>query len=147
MRVGRRRVPREEAAVEDTRCDHRDAPFHAERQQFVEGALLEQCVPACQHEGVHVGVAGELGQHRGLVHAGTDSGDDTLSPQLFERRIPVPERSFPVVVRVVEIDEIDAVEAEPLETGFERAKDAVAAEIPHARVRRGHVEALVVVRR
>ena len=64
----------EQAAVEDTGGDDCHAPCLAERKQVVEAVLLEQRVPAGQHQDVDVRVPHELGEHRGLVHPGTDGG-------------------------------------------------------------------------
>ena len=64
----------------------------AERQQLVERDLVEQRVAAGQQEAVEVGLAGEAGQHLGLVHAGADRPDDALRAQLGERLVGAVER-------------------------------------------------------
>jgi hypothetical protein len=49
-----------------------------------------------------------------------------------------------VLVRVVQVDDVEMVEAQPVEALGERAEDPVAAEVEDAAVRRGHDEPLVV---
>src|SRR5205823_4586408 len=49
---------------------------------------------------------------------------------------------FGVVVGVVEVDDVDSVQAEPFQAGLKAAAYAVGAEVPHAAVGGGHGEAV-----
>jgi hypothetical protein len=81
--------------------------------------LLEQRVAPREHDDVHVGVPDELGEHLGLIHPGADGADGALGPQLVKRRVPGVEHLGPVVVGIEQVDDVDAIEPEPLETSLE----------------------------
>ena len=135
----------EKAAVEDAGGDDSDTAFLAEGKEVVEAVLLEERVPAREHHHVDVGVPHEVGEHRRLVHPGADRRHGALRAQLRERRIAGREHLVPVVVRIVEVDDVDPVEAEALQALRERASDPVAAEVPAAAVRGGNGEPVVVL--
>ena len=69
---------------------------------------------------------------------------DALTPELLERGIGLSDCLVPVVIGVMDEDEIDLVETQPLQALLERAEHTVATEIPHPTVGGRHVEALVV---
>jgi hypothetical protein len=112
------------------------------RQQFGERALVEEGVAARAQHHVDVGVLDEAGEHLGLVHARADRADDALRAELLQGRIALAEGLFGVVVRVVEVDDVDPVEAEPFQAGLQAAAYAVGAEVPDAAVCGGHGEAV-----
>ena len=118
MTSSRGRVAREQAGVEHARRDHGHAAPLALRQQVVERALLEQRVAAGEHDHVEVGLADEVREHLGLVHPRTVGRDDALRAQLLERREGAVERLAVVLVGIVDEQEVDAVEPEPLEAGL-----------------------------
>ena len=132
LRALRGRAACEQSAVEHPGRDDPDTALFTDRQQVVERRLLEQGVAACEHEHVHVGVAGEVGQHLSLVHARADCRDDALPAQLLERRVGAIEDLASMLVGVVEIDDVNGVHAEPLEALLQRPQDAVATEVPDA---------------
>ncbi len=96
-------------------------------KQLVHGDLVEQRVATGAHEGVEVTFPREAGEHLGLVHAGTDGRHDTLLAQLGEGREGATDGLLPVVVRVVDPETIDAIDAQALEAVLDRAHDAVVA--------------------
>ena len=116
-----RAVAREQAGVEHARRDHRHVAPRALRQQVVQRALFEQRVAPGEHDHVEVGLADEVRQHLGLVHPRAVGRDDALRAQLLERREGPVERLPVVLVGIVHEQEVDAVEPEPLEAGFEEA--------------------------
>src|SRR4051794_22872634 len=130
--VGRLR-PRlgEDAAVHDADGNDSDALVNAQGQKLVERFLIEERVPAREHEDVHVGLAGKPREHRGLVHPGADRADRALSAHLLERRIRTGQRSFPMFIGGVDVYDVDPVEARSLEALLERPTDAAAAVVEH----------------
>ena len=50
--------------------------------------------------------------------SGSDRRDDSVGPQMLERWIRLVERDLPMAVRVVGLEDVDTVEAEPLEAGL-----------------------------
>lgn len=91
---------------------------------------------------VDVGLAQEAGEHRGLVHAGADGSDHALRAELLQRRVALAEGRFPMVVGVVQIDDVDPVEAEASQAFLDAAADAVGAEVPAAPVGVRHGESV-----
>ena len=79
-------------------------------------------------------MAHEVGEHRRLVHPRTYGADDALGSQLVERRVAACEDVCPVVVGVVEVDDVQPIEAEALEALLERTADPIPAEVPDAPV-------------
>ena len=119
----------EEAAVEDAARDHGDPALRAEREQFGQRGLVEQRVPARDEEAVEVGLAREPEQHLGLVHACAHRSDHALAAQPVERGVGARDGVLVVVVRVVDVQDVDAVETEPLEALLDRAEHPVVAEV------------------
>ena len=66
-----------------------------------------------------------------MIHPRPDGGDEPFFPHAEERGERLCDRFVEVVVGIVQQRDIDAVEAEPLEAGFERAPDAVRAQIEY----------------
>ena len=126
----------EDAAVEDAAGDHGDAPIEAERQQLVGAARVEQRVPPREEEAVEVAGAGEPAERRGVVHADADRTHRAFGPQALERTVRAVDRLGVVVVRIVDENDVDAVEAQPVEALLEGTQRALVAEVEH-RERRG----------
>ncbi|MEY9906258.1 hypothetical protein ABIA35_002475 [Catenulispora sp. MAP12-49] len=77
----------EQAGVEHASDHHGRAVGMGCRQQFGQAGLVEQGVAAGQQHHVHIGVAHDAGEHRGLVHAGADCSHDSLVAQSFQGRV------------------------------------------------------------
>src|SRR6185503_10066115 len=128
LRLALRLRAREQAAVEHTRGDDADAALLAEGEEVVEAFLLEQCVAPRKHHDVHVRLTYDVGEHRRLVHPRADGVHDALVAQFGERRVAGLEDFYPVLIGVVEVNDVDPIEAEPLQALRERATYPVAAE-------------------
>ena len=89
-----------------------------------------------------VRLAHEPGEHRCLVHSRSVAADDALGAQLGQRRRRLLEGFPDVVVRIVDEDEVDAIEAEALEARLDRAEHPVTAEVPDPAMGRGDGEPL-----
>ena len=113
--LARRLRAGKEAAVEDSGRDHADASLHAEGEEIVQAVLLEERVPAGEHHDVHVGRAHEPRKKRRVVHAGADRCDCALGSELCERGKAGGDHVLEVVVGIVEIGDVDPVEAQALE--------------------------------
>ena len=70
-------------------------------------------------------------RHGGLVHAHPDRADHPLGAPAFERGVGRTQRLLDVVVGVVQVHDVDVIEAQPFEAGGERPADAVGAEVEH----------------
>jgi hypothetical protein len=163
--VRRRRVvverapwPGEDAGVVGSADHHADAAALARREQAVQRRLLQQRIAAGEQEEVGI----ELGQHalaRGdLVDAKADRGDRAGSAQLVERlpaaasgqlRPPAlvgRRRAVRPRLGVVDVEDVDAAEPEPLETRVERGQHALATIVEaHLQRRRCDVDACPLV--
>ena len=106
-------------------------PLHARGQQRSEGGLVQQRVAVGEQYDVHVGLAREAGEHRRLVHAGTDRPDDTFGTQSIKSRPRTLHGLLPVIVGVMDQRDVDAVDTDALEARFERADHAVRAVVEH----------------
>ncbi len=134
-RVGRRLIvevrPRarvgQHAAVHDPDHHHRDPLGDAARQQLGECRLVQQRVPPGDHEDVHVGLVGEPGEHRGLVHPGADRAHGPLAAQPLQGRVGAAQGRLPVLVGIVDVQDVDAVEPESLQALLDRPAHAVGA--------------------
>ncbi|GHE14639.1 hypothetical protein GCM10010339_86040 [Streptomyces alanosinicus] len=120
------------------------ASFPSGGQDVVQCRLVQERVAAGEHHHVGGGLPQEAGEHRRLVHAGADRADHALVAQVRERGRGFLGGLPPVVVRIVEIDDVEAVQARAAEGAFDRTQDAVAAEVPAAAQVVGNGEALVV---
>lgn len=121
---------REQARVVDAADEDGDAVPLGGGQQVRAGTGVEEGVAARAQHDVDVGVAHEAGEHRGLVHPGADGPDDALGAQFLQCRVGLGERLLLVSVGVVEVGDVDAVEAEPGEALLQAATDTVGAEVP-----------------
>ena len=70
-------------------------------------------------------VSGRSRQHRRLVHADTDRANDSACSEVFEHGIRLIEGRLPVLVWVVDVDDVDPGETEALEARFNRSADTV----------------------
>ena len=82
-------------------------------QQFLQRDLVEQRVAAREQEAVEVRLARKPRQHLRLVHARPDGADDTVGAQLVERAIGAVQRVLEMVVGVVDVEDVQAFDAEP----------------------------------
>ena len=119
----------QDAAVEDTAGDDRDPSLDAERQQLLQPHLVEHRVAAREEETVEVRFAGETGEHLGLVHAGPDRFDRPFRPETVERRVCACQSLGEVLVGVVDVEDVDPVDAETRDALLDRAHHAVVREV------------------
>lgn len=104
--------------------------------------MVEQAVAAGQQDGVDVGLADEAGEEPGLVHADADRAHDSFRAQCLQRGIRLGQRLLGVVVRIVQVDDVDPVQAQPLQAGLQAPAYAVRAEVPDPLVGGGDGEAV-----
>ena len=76
-----------------------------------------------------------------LVHPRADRADHPLVAQLGESRDRLGDGLVQVLVRVVDVDDVDPGDAEPAKAGLEAAQHAVAAEVEAPDQVVGHREA------
>src|SRR5271166_450921 len=119
-----------------------DAAFGATREFAVEHVLLEQGVAHRQQEEIDVEEIKKPGNHPHHVQPGPYPLDDSLTAQFVERtpagsceldEIGVDVRLTPVApcVKIVDQQEVDAVDPEALQAVLERAHHAVIAVVEH----------------
>lgn len=125
-------IAREQAGVEDADGHDALAVFLSGGQDVVQARLVEEGVAAGQHHHVGGGLAQEAGEHGGLVHARADRTDDALVAQRGEGGHGFVGGLSPVVVGVVEVDDVEPVQAGAGEGVVDGAQDAVTAEVPLA---------------
>ena len=116
-RIGSRSVApgpriRQQPAVHDAHGHDGDALLLAQRKQLVQRGLVKERVPPGHHEDIEVALASEAGEHRGLVHARADGPHHALAAQPLQRRVGAADGRLPVVVRVMDVEDVDAVQAE-----------------------------------
>ena len=136
----------QDAAVEHTSRDDRDPAFHAKRQQILQAHLVQQRVAAGEQEAIELRLAGETRQHLRLVHAGPDRLDRAVGPKPVERSVGTGECFLEVLIRVVDVEDVDLVDAQPRDALLDRAHDAVVREVIHG-VERGRARKRVALRR
>ena len=110
----------EDARVERTSDDNRNVFAHADRQDLLDGGLIEKRVAAGDEKAVEGACLSEIDQH--LIDLSADAGgsDDPLMPQLGENRIGLLNRLLDVAHSarklddVVDVGDVDALEPEPL---------------------------------
>jgi hypothetical protein len=110
VRAGRRVA--QQAGVVHAGGHHADAPFGTQWQQFTQAGLVEQGVPAGEHEAVEPGIARlahEPGQHRRLVHASADRADGPGLPEICEGTVRAGERLVEVVVGIVDVQHVHPI--------------------------------------
>ncbi len=108
-----------------------DPPGETAREQLRQGSLVEERVAAGHQEDVHVGLGGKPGEHRRLVHVRPDRTHDTLGTEPFEGRVGVIQGGLPMAVRVVDVQDVNALQPETLEARLDRAADAVRGVVEH----------------
>ena len=101
--------------------------LYTERQQFVERTLVKQAVAAGEQKAVEIAFPGETGEHFPLVHAGADGADDAFTAEPFQRRIGSADGFLPMVIRIVDMQNVDAVDIKAAQAIFERAHNAIVA--------------------
>jgi hypothetical protein len=82
------------------------------------------------------------GEHLRLVHACAHGADNAFRPQLVERAVRAMQGVVEVAVRVVDVQDVQALDAEPLAAFLDRAHDAVVGEVEDRVHRRGPEERL-----
>ena len=127
--TGLRRGLSEHASVEDAAEDHADAAPCTLRQQFLRATLIEERVAACEQDAVDASVPGEPRQHSGLVHAHADGTDHAVTAQTLQRPVRTVHRLRVVIVRVVNENDVESLQAEPAEAFLDAAHDRVVGEI------------------
>ena len=119
-----------------------------ERQQPLASSLLEQRVLRRDHEGVGKAAHRCLRQRIEILRPDADPTDDTLIAQGRNRRQPRGECRIRALCRqlgVVQIEHVDAVEAQSLERLIEAATDAVSRVVVAAHVGLRHSEVVLHV--
>ena len=127
---------RQNARIEGPADHDANPPGEAERQEARKRVLLEQRIPAREHEHVEIALAGEGLGGLALVDPRADRLDGAGGAKFIERAIAalheLAEMSldgFVVSVRgqidVVREDDVDRIKTEALEREFERTHDAV----------------------
>ncbi len=135
LRVGHR-TGDEDAAVERPADDDADAALDTEREEFLGGFLLEKRVAAGKQEAVDRDAQREVAADLPFVDAEADGADRARGLEIGESAIgsvqgfgeaPRLLVAMRPPVDVVDEDDVDAVELQPLEAFFQRAQRAVAA--------------------
>jgi hypothetical protein len=145
QRRGRVAVPvaaGQDAAVEHAGRQHPHTAPQAEREQGRSGGLVQQGVPARDHDAVQVGSGDQPGERAGVVHAGADRAHHALVPQLGQGRVRLVHRLRQVVVGVMDEREVDPVEAQPGQALLDRSPHPVPAVVAYPAERRRPVEAV-----
>jgi hypothetical protein len=128
----------EDAGVERTSDDNRNVFAHAERQDLVDGGLIEKRVAAGDEKAVERACLSEIDQH--LIDLSADAGgsDDPLMAQLGENRIGLANclldmaHSARKLDDVVDVGDIDALEPDPLPALRQRLPRGRRAIVVHA---------------
>ena len=90
-------------------------------------ALIEQGVSPCDHERVEVAFPGEPREHVRLVHPGADRPDGTFGAESGQGRVGTGDSRLPMRIRVVDEQDVNPVESEPLEARLDRAHHTIVA--------------------
>src|SRR5271166_1608888 len=133
---------RENSRIVAAADDDSDAAFGAARENAVEHVLLEQGVPHRQQEEIDVEEIEEARNRFLDIQSGADPLDRAGIAQFLERPPPaggelaeigvnVGRTSVAPGVKIVDQQEIDAVDAEALQAVLERAHDPVVAVVEH----------------
>jgi hypothetical protein len=107
--------------------------FHAVRQELRQRRLIEKGVAPREEKAVVVPLAGEGQLHLPLVHARADGPDPPVGAKLSEHGEGPGERRLVVLVRIVDEDDVDTLDAQPLERRLERRARTLSAEIERPR--------------
>ncbi len=92
---------------------------------------IEQREAAGDQHRVEIGVAQEEPRRLDDVRAERDGADDTVGPELRERRICAVDRLRQVILGIVDVDDVDPVETETLHARFQLAQRRIPAEVEH----------------
>ena len=126
----------EDPAVHHTADHDRNALLEAQRQKFPQGTLVKERVAPRNEKRIEVAHAGEPREHLNLIHAGTDRPHDALLAQTLQSRQRAPDRILPMVVRIVDVEDVQPIETEPAQARLHRSEHAVGAVVeddPHTR--------------
>src|SRR4029077_18463407 len=115
----------EHTAIEDAGGDDVDAAFFAQWQQLLLCAAVEQRAAARDEEAIGVGLTGEAGEERSLVHANTHGTHGSLVAQSRQRAEGAAPCLLVMVVGVMHERDIASVEPEPVEALGERPQRPV----------------------
>jgi len=129
--------------VEHCRGDHRYPTLLVGRQELVQRGLIEQGVPARQHQDLNIGLLDERGQQCGVLHPCTNRSYYAFCPKFREGRVSVMERSIEMVASVVEIQHVHPLQTHPKQRLLETSTNPVAGEVPHPAVGRRNLESLI----
>ena len=130
-RVGRHLVPGEQAGVEHGHRDHADAAPLALGEQLPRGRLLQQRVPAREHDQVDQSRADRAGEHVGVLGADADGAHEPLLPHPGEGGQPLGEGLLRrPLLGIVGEEDVHAVHPEALEGLRMGAADAGLGEVP-----------------
>ncbi len=103
--------------------------IEAHREQVFQRYLVEQRVATSQQKAIEVGLARKSCEHLGLVHAGAHGADHPVASQPVQGSIGSIERLVVVVVRVVDVEDVDSCKAQPFQALLDGAHHAVIAEV------------------
>ena len=117
----------QDAAVVGPAGDDADVLLQAQRQQLVQRALLQDRVAAGQQEAVEVAGARQAHQHLALIHAGADRADHALRAEPVQHRVGAVHHFREVLVRIMDVHDVQAVDAQPRQAVLQRALDPVGA--------------------
>ena len=131
IEVGSFYRPGQDTAVVDTSDDHPDLPLGTQRHQFGKCALIQECVATSHQKAVQVRLTREPRKHLRLIHARPNCLDNPRRPQHVQRHVPITTRLVPVVVRVMQVEDIDFDHPHPGQTFIQRLHDAVKRVVKH----------------
>ena len=117
------------AAIEHAGGDDRDAFALAQGKQLSQRRLIEQRVSAGCEKAVERSDLRQANQNFCVVHPGADGADHALRAQLRQRGEGIRQRGFDIVVAIVDVQNVDAVEAEPFEALLMRPAHTLGAKI------------------
>ena len=106
--------------------------------------MFQQGVTTGEHHDVDVGLEHEPGGHRGLVHSHSYRSHHSLFPQLDECADALGRCLIPVIIRIVQVDDVEVVDAQTMQARLDAAKDRIAGEVELPTVGRRHREAAIV---
>src|SRR5260221_1510228 len=117
----------QDAGVHDTTHQDRDSACLAEGQQLDQGLLIEQRVATGHEERIEVALPGETSEHPGPVHADANGADDSFLAKPVQGRGGLADRRAPMLVGIVDEEQIDPVHAQSLKALVHGAAHAIGA--------------------
>ncbi len=114
----------QQARVEDTADDHRGTRPGAHRQQCRERLVVEEGEAARDEYDVGLELRHVRGERTAVVHAESDGPDQTLVAQSAHRRIGRAADLVRVLLRVVQIEDVDAGAAQAAQARLQGLPDA-----------------------